>query len=438
MFNRTVYDFLCELTDKHLIFPDFPFHVTVVVDKALKRKRQACCYCGELTQKLPRHMTRHHPKEEEVAVALSYPSGSTERKAAWHKLRSRGNYHHNMTVMDVGEGDFIVARKPNQSLARDVTVKDFLPCPHCRGFYRKQELWKHTTSCKLKSDEKSEMQKHIQVSSKLILLGGLKGSNDMLNNVLATMRSDEVSEVAKSDEIILGVGKLLVEKHGIAKAQDTTQTIRELSRLLIELRKTEHNPQAHLLSFIVPTMFDQVVEAVKTLCAFEVKNGKQDVGTPSLALKIGYGLKKCVNVVIGKALRDEDHVTERAADNFRRLLETEWSHRVSHHSLTTLSTRKFNKVNVLPLAEDLEKLRQYIDKNMSLAMESLKKNPNLDDWSLLAKATLTRLVMFNKRRVGETSKLPLDTYINRPDWSVVNSNEVTKSLNRFEQELSKR
>ena len=247
-------------------------------------------------------MTRHHPKKEDVAVALSCPSGSAERKAVWHKLRSRGNFHHNMTVMDIGEGDFIVARKPNQSLARNVTVKDVLPCPYCRGFYRRQELWKHTTSCKLKSDEKSEMQKHIQVSSKLILLGGRKGNNDMLNNVLATMRSDEVSDVAKSDEIILGVGKLLVEKHGIAKAQDTTQTTRELSRLLIKLRKTEHNPQAQLLNFIVPTMFDKVMEAVKTLCAFEVKNGMQDVGTPSLALKIGYGLKKMRQCCYRKSL----------------------------------------------------------------------------------------------------------------------------------------
>ena len=70
-------------------------------------------------------------------------------------------------------------------------------------------------------------------------------------------------------------------------------------------------------------------------------------------------------------------------------------------------------------------------------MEYLKKNPNLDDWSLLVKATLTRLVMFSKQRGGETSKLLLDANINRLDWSVVKSNEITKSLDRFEQELSK-
>ena len=178
-----------------------------------------------MTQKLPCHIPRHHPKEEDAAVALSYPSGSAKRKAAWHKLTSRGNYHHNMTVMDIGEGDFIVARKPNQSLAHEITVKDFLPCPHCRGFTGGRNCG-NTISCKLKPDEKSDnnMQKNIEVNSKLILLRGLSSSNNMLNNVLATVRSDEVSEVAKSDEIFLRVGKLLVEKHRVAKAQDTTQS----------------------------------------------------------------------------------------------------------------------------------------------------------------------------------------------------------------------
>ncbi len=149
-------------------------------------------------------------------------------------------------------------------------------------------------------------------------------------------------------------------------------------------------------------------------------------------------LKKCVNIIIGKSLREENEATEKAAGNFRRLLDTEWCHRVSHHSLTTLSTRKFNKVNVLPLAEDLAKLRQYIDQQINMSMASLRKQPNIEDWSLLAQATLTRLVMFNKRRGGEASKLPLEAYENRPDWGLVNSSEIMKSLNKFERELSKR
>ena len=415
----------------------YPFFNAVAVDTSGGRKKQACYYCGELTSKLPRHMMCKHATEKEVITALSFPNGSSSRKAAWHKLRSRGNYHHNMTFMDVGKSNLIVARKPNQS-GRNVGSDDFLPCPHCRGFYRRQELWKHTNGCKTKAESQPEIQKWVQINSQLMLFGALKKSSNMLDNVLATMRNDDITLLAKSDPLILDVGEMLVQKHGVSKASDTSQTMRELSRLVIQLRKIDGDPRAQLSNYIKPSCYDTVVNAVRELCTFEVKDGQRSVGTPSLALKIGYALKKCVNVVVGRALRENNPAMERDASNFRRLLETDWSYAISHHSLTRLNVQKFNRVDVLPLAEDFEKLRRYIDKVISTSIVSLKRHPTLEDWSLLAQATLSRLVMFNKRRGGEASKLLVDGYQSRPNWGLANSSEIMKSLNKFERELSKR
>lgn len=63
----------------------------------------------------------------------------------------------------------------------------------------------------------------------------------MLNNVMATMRDDKAMLVAKCTKVILGVGKLLVEKHGITRAQATTETMRKLARLPIQLRRMDKN-----------------------------------------------------------------------------------------------------------------------------------------------------------------------------------------------------
>ena len=75
-----------------------------------------------------------------------------------------------------------------------------------------------------------------------------------------------------------------VEKHGIKNIQGTSQKVKELSRLLIQLKKT-----------IKPSKFDVVIEAVKILCNFETKDGQQDVRTPLLALMIGHSFKKNVS-----------------------------------------------------------------------------------------------------------------------------------------------
>lgn len=106
-------------------------------------------------------------------------------------------------------------------------------------------------------------------------------------------------------------------------------------------------------------------------------------------------------------------------------------------SLNVLNAKKFNKVELLPLADDLDKLRKSLLAKMSSNMERLEQEPQLEVWGDLAQATLARLVIFNKRRGGEASKLLTESFLERPDWSQVNSTEVLSSLNGFEKELSK-
>ena len=82
---------------------------------------------------------RKHQTEKEVISFLSFPIESSSRMVAWGKLRSRRNYHYNMTMMDVGKGNLIVAWKQNQS-GTNVAYDDFLPFVQCSQLYRRQEL----------------------------------------------------------------------------------------------------------------------------------------------------------------------------------------------------------------------------------------------------------------------------------------------------------
>ena len=61
-------------------------HCSAVTDKIRDYgKKQACFYCGELSQKIARHYYRKHAGEQEVAVALSFKTGSAERKTRQEK-----------------------------------------------------------------------------------------------------------------------------------------------------------------------------------------------------------------------------------------------------------------------------------------------------------------------------------------------------------------
>ena len=409
-------------------------HKTRVYDK-----KQACYYCGKLCSKIARHYEQKHQSEREVVFALSFSKGSPSRKKHLEKLRLLGNYHHNSTVLEIGKGELIVSRRP--SSCKGCNPNDFLPCTYCLGFIRRQELWKHVKSCKFKAEniETPKYQK-VQEKAKLLLYPAIcsDASSTHLSKIFAIMKSDEVSIVARKDWLIKEVGVVLVEKYGEKQNGLVSQKMRELARLLLQLRETHASSGSQLSDFIKPGRFDDVVSAVKSISNFHFHKGVQNVATPSLSLKIGHSLKKCVNILRGHALRRKDKVLEEDAENFERLLVSEWSYRVSHHSLSALSTKKFNKVELLPLADDLDKLRKSVLSKMTFNAEALEKQPRLEVWSDLAQATLARLVMFNKRRGGEASKVLVESYLKRPDWSQVNNPEIMSSLSGFERELSKK
>ena len=151
---------------------------------------------------------------------------------------------------------------------------------------------------------------------------------------------------------------LLIEKHGEKQNNFVSQKMRELARLLLQLHETRVNADANLSDFIKPQEFDVVVSAVKALSKFHFDDSVHHVAMPSLALKIGHSLKKCVDVLPGHALRRKDNSLLEDVNSFEKLIEAEWSHRVSHDSLGALGTQKFNRVGLLPLTEDLEKLRK--------------------------------------------------------------------------------
>ena len=81
--------------------------------------------------------------------------------------------------------------------------------------------------------------------------------------------------------------------------------MRDLARVLLQLRKTDSNSVSQLPDLITPGRFDNVVNAVKT-AKFHFDQGVQNVTTQSLSLKTGHSLNKCINILRGHTLQRKD------------------------------------------------------------------------------------------------------------------------------------
>lgn len=99
--------------------------------------------------------------------------------------------------------------------------------------------------------------------------------------------------------------------------------------------------------------------------------------TPSLALKLGHNLKKIADLTECDAMIIEDETSINNARIFKQICDTKWSECVSSQALRNLSEAKWNCPHLLPFAEDVRQMHEYI-KNQRTTCKSRLEEKQLE------------------------------------------------------------
>jgi len=209
-----------------------------------------------------------------------------------------------------------------------------------------------------------------------------------------------------------------------------SQAARTLGRIVQLARETI--PNSTLTSLIEPQHFDLMVAVAKKLST--------DKETPALNVgrTIGTLLTKVSMSKYCLALRSNDYQAQQNASDFRKLVDREWNDRVNRLAVRWMQREKRSKPPTIPLTEDLKKFRDYILRNMECLSQKLMKHHRAQDWVLLAKFVMSRLIMFNKRRRAEVRELKVSEYLARPNWKGDGSDEMSLALSPVDRLLSER
>nr|XP_055051673.1 uncharacterized protein LOC129437514 isoform X1 [Misgurnus anguillicaudatus] len=393
-----------------------------------------CYVCKKPQSKIARHFKKHEDSETEIAAAFLLPKHSKDRKRLLEKLRNRGNYEHNQEVMANKSGPLKVRRRPVRSEI-ELSTKTYVHCIYCKGLFVRKELWRHTRRCPSKICSESEATG----KAKVLVLADIAEStfsqaiSPEVWKILGNMKNDDISSVVRNDFLILQLSQSLYNKHGSdpTKFEYIRQKVREVGRLLLSMKK-----KFAILSFedaLKPNNFYKVIEAVKDVAGYEEKS--HSYKTPSLALKLGHSLNKIADIILCRAIAGEDDALTKAAERFKRLCSSEWAEHVSHAALATLSKSKFNKPSTIPFTHDVQLLHQCLEKKSADAFENLKNHESSQTYAELAKVTLAQVIIFNRRRAGEVSKMTLECFMKRDQTEL--HEDIALGLSPFEQKMSK-
>lgn len=371
-------------------------------------KKQYCFYCKKPFSKLARHLESAHKREPDVAKAFSYDKKSQERRKLLHLLKKRGNFAHNAVIAANGVGELVACRRP----ARSKPSQHYTHCIHCEGLYARKSLWRHVRYCPQKPEDSNSIAGRKRVLSlNQTRLPPPAAVSDIVWKIACEMNNDEISSVVRSDQHILLLGQLLHNsKKSYARRHDyIRQKMRQMARLLIKARTM--SPLRNVKEFVVPANFPHVIQCVRAVAGYNEENNSY--GTASLALKLGHSLRKVADIVLCSAIVAERYDVAESTKYFITLHEKMWNESISAAALGTLHEAKWNKPQILPFTEDVKKLHSFLDGEQRKYMSVLQEEPNPKHYACLTKVTLTQVVLFNRKREGEVSRMELTSYTSR-------------------------
>lgn len=372
--------------------------------KRVYDKRYPCLFCQKELAKLPRHLETAHSNEREVMMWVSCTTKSLKQQL-YIKMKNQGAHIHNQAMLREGSGNLKVKYRPQT----DCSVANYIPCSDCYVYLSKRDMWKHAKVCPFKKEEKSKNKTRVNHVLKGKLLMGVSGdATEQLNSVFATLKDDECGSIIKKDSLLRLLGEQMAVRHGHEKHKHNyiRNTLRELGRLLLELKKTH---SGDLASFIDPGYFDAIVEATRTVVGYNSSTNLMTI--PSMALKLGASLNKCALLLQSTALKNYDEEAYKLAQQFETVMSNQWTTQMSINALRTLTTNKKNRIKLLPLSEDINQLSNFLKEEIEKHLSALKSdNRNKTAYSMLSKRLLASLIVFNRKRSGEVSRMKLSEF----------------------------
>ncbi|GLV44636.1 hypothetical protein CBL_20548 [Carabus blaptoides fortunei] len=336
------------------------------------KKKHYCIFCKKLIVAIGRHIITQHHSEIRVKDICKMPKKSTERKRALYLLRCEGMHAFNMQSE---VKDFIVVRNPSKSY-----IGDFLPCPNCKGHILPINLARHEKKCTGREANRTRVVSVAAALARPIVFTSVE--QKLVHRLLKDLTNDVVSDIVKSDKVILLLAKNIAVKfanyfHQMAPSR---QKLRELARFILEMRKLDEQI-TDLASCLQPNKAS-LIDAVEVLKIQNIKDGLERSTTLGL-------------------------------DTFLTIHLKEYTVHIGKNATTILLENKWNKKSMLPTVKDVRCFQNYLMRKSETAFDILSTEYQYSHWLTLGKIVLLLLLTFNRRRVGKVSRILIENYNKR-------------------------
>lgn len=312
-------------------------------------------------------------------------------------IRKKGDYLFNTEEKKDGD-ELLVTRRKNNN------IKHFC-CPNCNGYFSQNGVRRHYIKC-VGAGCTSGARNLMKDSRALELVN--KNILPALKNVLAGLRIDTISNLVKYDNLLIQYGNKLCLKYKATYHHKMIRSkLRLLGRLLLEMKKIDASIKE--FSYLYhPEKYDTFIEAVNILSGLS-EDGLR-YSQPAVATNMGTMVKQIGKTFISHCIKQKKNEEKQFCKDFLELLEAEYGAAVNKTATETQAEMQRRRNITLPTMGDIKLLEKYLTSHRNESLAKLKKKFDNKTWKELASYTLARLMLFNRRRVGEIERAQITDF----------------------------
>lgn len=294
--------------------------------------------------------------------------------------------------------ELLVSRRPNAELNKNAT--DYLICPNCLRIKTITNLRNHFKNC---TNGTFKGVRNIKVQARAIEGRIGLAASDQLRDIIPVMRDDSIVHLIRFDSLLIVYGNLLCMKYNFHFQQNMIRAkLRLAGRVLQVLRHINHDV-TDFTSIYHPKRYKSVIEAVKIVGKFDPMTN--EFNTPATASSAVTLVKQIGSILKCEYIEAEDHVHVKKTEDFLYLMESQLTSIINKRVKESQMEKKRQNVDKLPSKEDVRVFSDFLTREREACFQELTANFSNATWVKLSELTMASVIVFNRRRVGETQNI---------------------------------
>lgn len=214
----------------------------------------------------------------------------------------------------------IVVRRPTHEKKKN--GENFVNCPHCNGFYARNNFRHHVRQCNV-NEEPHSFKNMLQNARRVIGRCHAEASRKMRIEILPILQEDDVTKAIRYDRAIILYGNSMCKRQ-IHQHQNNyiRGHLRLLGRLVLALRN--RNPKLNdLAAAYAPQFYRIVIDAINDVAQLDYK--RNIYKHPCNAFTLGTCLKKIGKILDVTYMMDKNRMKRKDIDDFMKIYDVETS-----------------------------------------------------------------------------------------------------------------